>query len=68
MNSALRQIGNAVPPLLAQAIGQTLLKLLKGEEQAELTKDLVESGRQVGKDWERSDKSQTVPFSGTCLT
>lgn len=41
MNSALRQIGNAVPPLLAHSIGQTLLKILRGEREPARVYDFV---------------------------
>jgi DNA (cytosine-5)-methyltransferase 1 len=32
MNSALRQIGNAVPPLMSKAIATEMMKALKGEQ------------------------------------
>ncbi len=32
MNSALRQIGNAVPPLMAKAIAVEMIKVLRGED------------------------------------
>jgi DNA (cytosine-5)-methyltransferase 1 len=32
MNAAFRQIGNAVPPLMARAIGGEVMKALRGEQ------------------------------------
>lgn len=32
MNSAFRQIGNAVPPLMAKAIAVEVMKAIKGEQ------------------------------------
>jgi DNA (cytosine-5)-methyltransferase 1 len=51
INTALRQIGNAVPPLLAHAVGQTMLKLLRGSRQPERITDLVHRARVAGFDF-----------------